>query len=68
MKKVKLTNILSKVYFTQYRQNKMLCYNGTAQDAKQYLKSCLGIKRTITSFEYTIDVYLPCGYASIEII
>lgn len=61
-----LTNTLSKVYFTQYGQNKMLCYNGTIQQAKNYLKSAIGVKRTITSYEYTIDGYLPVGYASIE--
>ena len=66
MEKNKLTNVLSKVFFTQHGKNKMVCYNGTTIEAKQYLKFSYGVKRTTYSYEYKIDGYLPKGYASIE--
>ena len=61
-----LTNELSKVFYTQYGVNKMLCYNGPVDAAKKYLRSTTGIKTTIAFCSYKIDGFLPVGYASIE--
>ena len=66
MKKQVLTNILSKIHFTQYGVTKMLEYNGTPKQAKDYLKGAFGINRTISTQQYKRDSYLPVGYCSIE--
>jgi len=67
MKKIELTNQVTRVFFSQYGQTKMLTYQGTEKDAKQYLKSALGVKRTTYSYSQELDCFLPKGYNSLEI-
>ena len=66
--KTQLTNKLTRVFFTMYGDKKMVEYNGTSTQAREYCKRNYGVK-TINTY-YTIDrnVFLPVGYASIETI
>jgi hypothetical protein len=66
--KTELTNKLTKVFFTQYGEQKMVEYNGTATQARNYCKGAYGIN-TINTF-YTVErkVFLPVGCVSIEIV
>lgn len=61
-----LTNKLTKVFFTQYGENKMVEYNGTAMQARAYCKSAYGVKTINTYYTVEGSTFLPQGYASIE--
>jgi len=64
--KTELTNKLTRVFFTMYGDNKMVEFNGTSTQAREYCKRNYGVN-TINTY-YTVDrnVFLPVGYASIE--
>ena len=66
METLELTNKLTKVFFSQYGENKMLEYNGTSSEARQYIKYNLGINSVNTYYTVVRNSYLPKGYASIE--
>jgi hypothetical protein len=68
MQKSNLTNLLTKVFFSQYGENKMLEYNGSATKARNYCKYNYGINTINTYYTVIRDGYLPKGYVSIETI
>lgn len=68
MKKSNLTNLLTKVFFTQNGENKMLEYNGSATDARNYCKHNYGVNTINTYYTVVRDSFLPKGYVSIETI
>ena len=64
--KTELTNKLTRVFFTMYGDNKMVEYNGTATQARNYCKGAYGINTINTYYTVERNVFLPVGYASIE--
>ena len=66
--KAQLTNKLTKVFFTQYGVNKMVEYNGTAINARNYCKHAYGVKTVNTYYTVERDTFLPEGYVSIEVV
>ena len=65
---ITLTNKLTKVYFSQYGEQKVLEYNGTASEARNYCKGAYGVKTVCTYYTTTREAFLPKGYSSIETI
>jgi hypothetical protein len=66
--KTQLTNKLTRVFFTMYGDKKMVEYNGTSTQAREYCKRNYGAKRINTYYTIDRNVFLPVGYASIETI
>jgi hypothetical protein len=63
-----LTETEKRVFFTQYGDNKMVEFNGTSTQAREYCKRNYGVKYVNTYYTITRELFLPVGYVSIEIV
>jgi hypothetical protein len=57
-----ITNIRTKLQFTQYGDVKTIVYNGNKLQAMNCIKNCYGIKSFSILHEFKTDTYLPTGY------
>lgn len=61
-----ITNEVTKLWFTQYKVDKLFTYNGSLKDAKTALQGNIGIhpRRIKAAHWYRADGYMPLGYFS----
>jgi len=63
--KIKLTNLQTTIFFSQYGINKTLIYYGSQQQAKACLKYGYGVKTFRDAGTKKMSGFLPNGYHSI---
>lgn len=61
-----ITNEVTKLWFTQYKVDKIFIYNGSLKDAKYSLHSGYGVhpRRIKAAHWYKSDGFMPLGYSS----